>query len=82
MGQHNKSFARQGRGAGNGYNQNWHNSPLWDSIKKKNAKKSDDKVEEAQSEDVKNEDNSEQNSEQNSEESLKEKQRRMFAMIH
>lgn len=78
MGQHNKSYARQGRGAGNGYNQNWHNSPLWDSIKKKNAKKSDDKVEEAQSEDMKNEDVNEDNKE----ESLKEKQRRMFAMIH
>lgn len=33
--QHKKSHAREGRGMGNGYNENWQNSPLWDSIEKK-----------------------------------------------
>ncbi|ALY07057.1 hypothetical protein VmeM32_00066 [Vibrio phage vB_VmeM-32] len=33
--QHKKSHARESRGAGNGYNENWRNSPLWDSIEKK-----------------------------------------------
>lgn len=32
MSQANKSHARQGRGVGNGYNDNWRNSPLWDNI--------------------------------------------------
>ena len=32
--------ARAGRGAGNGNNENWYNSPLWDNIsKKKNLQK-------------------------------------------
>ncbi|QHJ74490.1 hypothetical protein VH12019_00163 [Vibrio phage VH1_2019] len=29
---HNKSHAREGRGLGNGFNDNWRNSPLWKNI--------------------------------------------------
>lgn len=30
-----KKHAREGRGAGNGHNDNWINSPLWDNISPK-----------------------------------------------
>lgn len=29
---HEKSHAREGRGGGNGGNENWYNSQLWDNI--------------------------------------------------
>ncbi|CAL9995404.1 hypothetical protein VPHD479_0360 [Vibrio phage D479] len=34
-----KSHAREGRGAGNGHNEKWRNSPLWDSIEAKGGAK-------------------------------------------
>jgi hypothetical protein len=35
----NKSHAREGRGAGNGGNENWYNSPLWKSINEQKPSK-------------------------------------------
>ncbi|ALP47281.1 hypothetical protein vBValMR10Z_247 [Vibrio phage vB_ValM_R10Z] len=29
---HQKSHAREGRGSGNGHNENWRNAPLWKNI--------------------------------------------------
>ncbi|ALP47655.1 hypothetical protein phiST2_0176 [Vibrio phage phi-ST2] len=29
---HQKTHAREGRGSGNGYNENWRNAPLWKNI--------------------------------------------------
>ncbi len=37
------SDAREGRGAGNGKNANWYNSPLWDNIEKKKKQQQKDK---------------------------------------
>lgn len=69
-----KLFARQGRGASNGYNENWRNSPLWDSIEKKNENCSDS-VKEELTEMTENE-------ELKTEETLKEKQKRMFGSVY
>lgn len=53
MSQFNKTHARQGRGVGNGHNDNWRNSPLWDSIDKKNAvEKEEPEVEEVKLDDL------------------------------
>lgn len=41
---HTKSHAREGRGGGNGHNDNWRNSPLWDSIEKKGGAKKEAEV--------------------------------------
>lgn len=39
------SDARAGRGASNGYNENWNNSPFWDKTKERLAKERDEREE-------------------------------------
>ncbi len=46
---HSKSHAREGRGLGNGFNDNWRNSPLWKNIGP-DARKKDEAVEEPKEE--------------------------------
>lgn len=79
-GQAYKTHARQGRGQGNGYNQNWMNSPLWDSIDKKQeakeAKESNEKSE------VSSNEKEDQSNKSLDEMSLKERQKAMFSMVY
>ena len=63
--------ARRGRGAGNGGNSNWFNSPLWKSIEAKNNKLKSEvtNIEENKNVDLDNMD-------------LKAKQRKMYALAY
>lgn len=69
-----KTHARQGRGQGNGYNQNWMNSPLWDSIDKKQESKESKRSETENKEQIDNKSLDEM--------SLKERQKAMFSMVY
>lgn len=70
-----KTHARDGRGAGNGYNQNWHNSPLWKNIEK-NKKDVDTKKE------IVNNPILKETHEMTDEEILRERRKKMFAFVH
>lgn len=53
MTQYKKSFARESRGTGNGHNENWYNSPLWDSIGPKKKEEEHVVIEEKKDETLK-----------------------------
>lgn len=72
-----KTHARQGRGQGNGYNQNWMNSPLWDSIDKKQEPNVAKEYECSETENKERMDNKSLD-----EMSLKERQKAMFSMVY
>ncbi|AGN30355.1 hypothetical protein VPFG_00358 [Vibrio phage nt-1] len=74
MSQHRKSHAREGRGLGNGYNENWRNSPLWDNIGPDAKKKTSD---DEQPEEVK-----EVKTENLDELSERERMRRLMRLAH
>lgn len=69
-----KTHARQGRGQGNGYNQNWMNSPLWDNIDKKQEPKEKSEVSSNENEDQCNKSLDKM--------TLKERQKSMFSMVY
>lgn len=75
-----KTHARQGRGHGNGYNQNWMNSPLWDSIDKKQESKESKESKESNRSETENKEQMDNKS--LDEMSLKERQKAMFSMVY